>query len=239
MVNRPGDDRESGLRSTTSPTCAVRELIAAVRRWHARHLARLRCCLGDPFTGVSGSAEPARGSGGSTAAGHGQGRGTAGVAARERDAAQATHAAGAVRASGSGVVRGAVLSDPSRAVGTSVPGDARDLACRHRRLVARKWDYSRRRTAPGRPPTASPVRAVVLRLARDNPRCGCRRIQGARPPRALDRRHDGLGDPHCGWYRSGSASRRTLWGSKLDQRCDLVLCHLTGDLRTRFLNAFK
>jgi hypothetical protein len=48
----------------------------------------------------------------------------------------------------------------------------------HRRLVARKWDYSRRRTVAGRPPTASAVKAVVLRLAGDNPRWGCRRIQG-------------------------------------------------------------
>ena len=48
----------------------------------------------------------------------------------------------------------------------------------HRRLVGRRWDYSRRRTVAGRPSTASAVRAAVLRLARDNPRWGCRRIQG-------------------------------------------------------------
>jgi hypothetical protein len=48
----------------------------------------------------------------------------------------------------------------------------------HRRLIARKWDYSRRRQRPGRPPTASTVKALVLRLARENPHWGCRRIQG-------------------------------------------------------------
>ena len=48
----------------------------------------------------------------------------------------------------------------------------------HRRLIAGKWDYSMRRRMPGRPPTASAVKAVVLRLARENPRWGCRRIQG-------------------------------------------------------------
>jgi transposase len=48
----------------------------------------------------------------------------------------------------------------------------------HRRLIARKWDYSKRRSRPGRPPTAGAVKALVLRLARENPRWGCRRIQG-------------------------------------------------------------
>ncbi|MFE7710637.1 integrase core domain-containing protein [Streptomyces sp. NPDC057486] len=48
----------------------------------------------------------------------------------------------------------------------------------HRRLIARKWDYNKRRGRPGRPPTASVVKALVLRLARENPRWGCRRIQG-------------------------------------------------------------
>jgi hypothetical protein len=45
-------------------------------------------------------------------------------------------------------------------------------------LIARKWDYSMRQSRPGRPPTASAVKALVLRLAKENPRWGCRRIQG-------------------------------------------------------------
>lgn len=48
----------------------------------------------------------------------------------------------------------------------------------HRRLIAWKWDYSRRRSRPGRPPTASAVKALVLRLAEENLRWGCRRIRG-------------------------------------------------------------
>jgi hypothetical protein len=47
----------------------------------------------------------------------------------------------------------------------------------HRRLVARKWDYSGRR-GPGRPPTASVIKKLVLRMATDNPQWGHRRIQG-------------------------------------------------------------
>jgi len=46
----------------------------------------------------------------------------------------------------------------------------------HAQLVARRWTYPRRR--PGRRPTALPIRTLVLRMARENPRWGYRRIQG-------------------------------------------------------------
>jgi hypothetical protein len=47
----------------------------------------------------------------------------------------------------------------------------------HRRLVARRWDYSHRRRQ-GRPPTAASIRRLVLRMAVDNRLWGHRRIQG-------------------------------------------------------------
>ena len=47
----------------------------------------------------------------------------------------------------------------------------------HRRLVARKWDYTSRRR-PGRPPTAAAIRTLVIRIATENPTWGHRRVQG-------------------------------------------------------------
>ena len=47
----------------------------------------------------------------------------------------------------------------------------------HRRLVARKWDYTSRRR-PGRPSTAAAIRKLVIRIATENPTWGHRRVQG-------------------------------------------------------------
>jgi len=47
----------------------------------------------------------------------------------------------------------------------------------HRRLAAKKYDTSGRRS-PGRPATTPSIKRLVLRLARENPLWGHRRIQG-------------------------------------------------------------
>jgi putative transposase len=47
----------------------------------------------------------------------------------------------------------------------------------HADLARRRWAYPRR--TPGRPRTASAIRALVLEMARDNPGWGYRRIQAS------------------------------------------------------------
>jgi len=49
----------------------------------------------------------------------------------------------------------------------------------HRMLVARKWDYSKRRKPVGRPRVGHEIIDLVLRFARENPSWGYDRIQGA------------------------------------------------------------
>ncbi len=49
----------------------------------------------------------------------------------------------------------------------------------HRRLVAKKFDGSKKRSGLGRPPTVQEVEELVLRLARENRSWGYKRIVGA------------------------------------------------------------
>lgn len=48
----------------------------------------------------------------------------------------------------------------------------------HRRLVAQKWDFSKR-SGPGRPGIMREISQLIVRMARENPGWGYARIQGA------------------------------------------------------------
>src|SRR4051812_46363543 len=74
----------------------------------------------------------------------------------------------------------AVLSALSRLLPTQLRGlrlvSPRTLLRWHAQLVARRWTCPRR--TPGRPAVTQGVRDLVLRMARENPRWGYRRIHG-------------------------------------------------------------
>ena len=62
----------------------------------------------------------------------------------------------------------------------------------HRRLAARKWDYTSRRH-PGRPSTAAAIRELVIRMATDNPTWGTGGCRASSPSLAARSQ-----PPRCG-----------------------------------------
>jgi len=74
------------------------------------------------------------------------------------------------------VLLAALARSLPRTVWPSFPVKPETLLRWHRELVARRWTYPRQ--APGRPPLDSSLRALILRLARENPHWGYRRIVG-------------------------------------------------------------
>ena len=66
---------------------------------------------------------------------------------------------------------------PRRRWAEVFPVTPETLLAWHRRLVARRYDTSTRRR-PGRPPTVQGIGRIAVRLARENPLWGYRRIPG-------------------------------------------------------------
>jgi putative transposase len=75
------------------------------------------------------------------------------------------------------IARSAVRLIPRRRWAGVFPVTPATLLAWHRRLAARKYDTSRRRN-PGRPPVIRSIARLVVRLAKENPLSGYRRIHG-------------------------------------------------------------
>ena len=63
-----------------------------------------------------------------------------------------------------------------RAAWAGFPVKPETLLRWHRQLVARRWTYAHRKA--GRPPLERSLRELILRLARENPHWGYKRIVG-------------------------------------------------------------
>ncbi|XVS61829.1 integrase core domain-containing protein [Actinosynnema sp. CA-299493] len=142
-----------------------------------RSFAALGPCPGDRVAAVQGDPESVVRPGGAAVRRGGEGRRAARAAARERGPSSATR--GPVRYEPVdrfwfAVLSGLVDRRRWREVFPVTPGT---LLAWHRSFVARTWDHSARRRTE-RPPTRAAVKALVLRLARENPRWGHRRILG-------------------------------------------------------------
>jgi hypothetical protein len=62
---------------------------------------------------------------------------------------------------------------------TSAPPDT--ILAWHRKLIAKKWDYSTRKKRPDRPRTIETILELVVRMALENTSWGYTRIQGSKP----------------------------------------------------------
>src|SRR3954451_13928801 len=94
----------------------------------------------------------------------------------------------------------------------------------HRRLIARKYDGSKKRN-PGRPQTPGKIASLIMRMAEENRTWGYRRIQGA----LANLGHDvGRGTIAAILARNGiepapERERKTTWKEFLTQHWDLIV----------------
>jgi hypothetical protein len=77
------------------------------------------------------------------------------------------------------------LAAKGKALGRKLPGEIATIVSPdtilawHRRLIAKHWDYSRRRRGPGRPKIMLEIRRLIVCFASENPSWGYTKIQVA------------------------------------------------------------
>src|SRR5690348_13692705 len=74
------------------------------------------------------------------------------------------------------ILHGVIANAPRSGLRLRVPPDR--LMRGHRDIIRRRWAAGSVRGKTGRPTTRRNIKALVLRLARENPEWGYRRIQG-------------------------------------------------------------
>ena len=94
----------------------------------------------------------------------------------------------------------------------------------HRRLVAKKWDYSQRRKSVGRPPVKKEIVDLVLRFARENPSWGYDRIQGAVANLGHDLSDQTVGNilKQHGLEPAPDRKRQTTWKTFIKSHWDVL-----------------
>ena len=94
----------------------------------------------------------------------------------------------------------------------------------HRRLIAQKYDGSKRR-GPGRPRTPDEIEALVVRMARGNRAWGYRRIQGALANLGHDIGRGTIAEilARHGMEPAPERARKTTWKEFLAQHWDLIV----------------
>src|SRR5215831_5552644 len=94
----------------------------------------------------------------------------------------------------------------------------------HRRLIAQKYDGSKKR-APGRPRKAEEIEALVVRMAKENRTWGYRRIQGALANLGHDIGRSTIAEilARNGIEPAPKRERKTTWKEFLEQHWDLIV----------------
>jgi len=94
----------------------------------------------------------------------------------------------------------------------------------HRKLVAKKWDYTHKRKSVGRPRVPKEIVDLVLRFARENPTWGYDRIEGALANIGFDISDQTVGNilKQHGIEPAGDRKRQTTWATFLKAHWDVL-----------------